>query len=200
MYIWGMNMNNYETEEFIREKISPKLKEGEQILWCGATASDATRKERGVKHGNYISMAVYFVLLTCLAMKFMDISQYPDKKDIIVPIVFFGLFYLAGICSVISMFVRKIGYYAITNMRLIVITKSGIIRVSMMLKRFRYVRCVESERGIGTLSFVERGNSGKKKGSIKVIGIEDAATVCILAENAIEQAKINNYDGVGWSF
>ena len=78
-------MNNYETEEFIREKISPKLKEGEQILWCGATASDATRKERGIKRNNYISMAVYFVLLTCLAMKFMDISQYPDKKDIIVP-------------------------------------------------------------------------------------------------------------------
>ncbi len=200
MYIRGLNMKNYETEEFIREKISPKLKEGEQILWCGATASDATQKERGIRISDHISNVVFLAGITLVASRFMDISAYTDKKDIIVPIVFFGLFYLAIIIRIISMFVRKISYYAITNMRLLVMTKSGTIRVSMMLMRFRYVRCVESDRGVGTLWFVERGHSGKKKNSIKVIGIEDAAAVSVLAENTIEQAKINGYDGVGWSF
>lgn len=193
-------MDNYETEEFIREKISPKLKEGEQILWCGATASDATRKERGIKRNNYISMVVYFVLLTCLAMKFMDISQYPDKKDIIVPIVFFGLFYLAGICSIIMMFVRKIQYYAITNMRAMVLSKSGVIRVSTMLTRFRYARCTFfSDRGVGTVKLFEKPH-GKKTGSLKIIGVEDAAAVYELAESAIKEAKANGYKGAGWSF
>lgn len=193
-------MNNYETEAFISEKLSPKLKDDEQILWCGGTVSDATQKERGIRISDHISNVLFLTGLTYLVYKCMGGISAEIKKDIIVPIVFFGLFYAAVIIRIISMFVRKIRYYAITNMRLLVMTKKGTIRVSMMLIRFRYVKCIESERGAGTLWFVEKAKSGKKKGSIKVIGIENAATVSVLAENAIEQAKANGYDGIGWSF
>lgn len=191
-------MDNYEAEAFISEKLSSKLKDDEQILWCGGTVSDATPKERGVTIFSYILPVIWIGIVSKVTFDYFKTAPVTGQKETIFMIIFFGLFYLAGINMIFSLFTRKKQYYAITNRRALVMSKRGSVRRSTPLTYFRYVMHSDKGRNVGVVRFVRSGSGSNKV--MAFTAIENPAAVRGIAENAIEQAKTNGFGGVSWSY
>lgn len=194
-------MDNYETEEFIREKVSPKLKEGEQIMWCGCTADGATPKERGHSVWELVFMAGWFAVITyalkeCTTPAFIDsltenTEAVSDKMMLIFTVVFLSLFYLAGLSMVIKYFIEKKRYYAVTNRRLYIMKKSGRIVRSNSLSNFSMASYKASDRGIGVIKLERIRSSGREK-YLSIGGISDCEAVCDIFVSAIAASHFHD--------
>lgn len=191
-------MDNYETEEFISEKLLPKFKEGEKIMWCGCTADGATLKERGRSVGELVITAVWFAAVTfafkdCITADFIssltaNTEAVSDKTMLIFIVVFFSLFYLAGLSMVCNFFISKKLYYAVTNRRLYVLKKSGRIVRASYLKNFSSAYYKASDRGVGVIKLV-RIHSYRRGKILSIGGVADCAAVCDVFNTAIASAS-----------
>ena len=191
-------MDNYDTEAFISEKLSSKLKEGEKIMWCGCTADGATLKERGRSAGELVIMAVWFAAVTfafkdCITADFIssltaNTEAVSDKMMLIFIVIFFSLFYLAGLSMVYNFFISKKMYYAVTNRRLYVLKKSGRIVRASYLKQFSSAYHKAGDRGIGVIKLV-RIHSYRRGKILSIGGVADCAAVCDVFNTAIAAAS-----------
>lgn len=191
-------MIDYDAEAFISEKISSKLKEGEKIMWCGCTADGATLKERGRSAGELVIIAVWFAAVTfafkdCITADFIssltaNTEAVSDKTMLIFIVIFFSLFYLAGLSMVYNFFISKNMYYAVTNRRLYVLKKSGRIVRASYLKQFSSAYYKAGDRGIGVIKLV-RKHSYRRGKILSIGGVADCAAVCDVFNTAIAAAS-----------
>lgn len=191
-------MNNYDAEAFISEKLSSKLKEGEKIMWCGCTADGATPKERGHSVAELVIIAVWFAAVTFAFKDYItadfissltvNTEAVSDKMMWIFIVVFFSLFYLAGLSMVYNFFISKKLYYAVTNRRLYVLKKSGRIVRANSLRNFSSAFYKASDRGIGVIK-LERIRSYRRGKFLSIGGVADCAAVCDVFNTAIASAS-----------
>lgn len=173
----GIIMDNYEVEAFISEKLSSKLKDNEQILWCGCTVKGSTMFERG-----YSWLKLIFVIIWTLAaagiMVFLLKNAVYEPIDVFWILLFSLLFIISGVLAIWKIIFGKQEFYAVTNRKFYRLSSNGFLTASVMLKSFRIVsyREYSFERGYIKANLKRVTRKSKRK-LIYIRGINDPRSV-----------------------
>lgn len=185
-------MNNADKNSIdIKEMFSPKLEEGENICWCGASAEKLTMRERGMS-GKHLIFPL-FCLSLCIIAAVSVLVNMGNIGIILTILLFAGIFVFFNF-SVIMLHRVLFGVqslYVVTNKRLYMLTKKGKIDVALELTALSSIYATPGRNNTGTVS-MRNSSVGKYSNMVYVnlMGIENPTKVCDIITEAVDNAII----------